>query len=213
MRNHMTHLLERGAEFLKNEEIIKRMSPEMQAAVNNNDKEVVFKEYFIRKKISVETGIFDILKDTDDLQAAINNMDKGLIQKGTAFALLAVAIGYGFKDTSTDNKPGEVRYSSAEYIDTIPTPLVNSMFTVKFGKKELMPSMRTQNIFANAYAEYRSNSNEENMVVLPSPKLLTDNKKIGLEVEYPETTGTFSSGDAHYVEVRLIGVSLEDRAA
>lgn len=213
MRNYLNEIFERGSKFILSPEIVARMDEGTRKAIDANQKEVVLGEYYVRKKITATAGgIFNVLKEVDDKAPGINNMDKGYIKNGTYFALLAIGVAYGREaGGSTNNKPAFVRYSNSEYIDTLPTPLINSEFTISKGKKELMPTMRTANFFANAYAEYGVNSNEENMLVLTSPKLIEPKKKMGFAFEFPEVAPAFVGTDGHYVEIRMVGVSLEDR--
>jgi len=212
MRTYSKDIFERGALFLNDPKIIERLDKGTQDALAAGQKEVVFMEYFIRKKISATSGIFDMMKDIDDKAPGVNNLDKGYIKKNTYFALLGVGIAYGtIAGGAATNLPASLRYSNAEYINTFPTALVNSEFTLMMGKKELMPAARTNNFLANAYAEYGTNGNEENFLVLPSPKLVEHSKKLGMQFEHPDTTIAYAAADGHYVEVRLIGVSLEDR--
>lgn len=203
-------ILERGARFLQTPEILARMDSQTQSDIREGKKEFFLADFFIRKKISGFAGTIDILREQDDRKVGVNSLDKAALPSGVYMALLNVGISYALDTVApTTDIPAGVRYSSAEYLNTIPTKLINSEFNVLNGDKPVL-KVRTKKFFANAYAEFGGEANDENGVSLPQPKLIDYRKKVKLQFEFAEDATAIPSG-AHYVEIRLVGVYVGDR--
>lgn len=203
-------ILERGARFLQTPEILARMDEQTQADIRNGRKEFFLADFFIRKRIPGFAGTIDLIKEVDNRQVGINNLDKALLPTGTYMALCIAGLSYGLDPASTNpDIPAGIRYSSSEYLNTIPTKIINSEFNLLNGDKPVL-KVRTKKFFANAYAEFAGEANEENGVVLPQPKLLDYRKKVKAQLEFAEDNTAVPAG-AHYLEVRLVGVFVGDR--
>jgi hypothetical protein len=203
-------IYERGARFLQTPEILARMDDQTRSDMNAGKKEFFLADFYIRKKLSGFAGTIDLIKEIDNKQVGVNNMDKGVLPTGTYMALCVVGASYALDSAAvTPDIPAGLRYSSAEYLNTIPTKIINSEFTLLNGDKPVM-KVRTKKFFANAYAEFGGEANEENGVVLPQPKLLDYRKKIKLQLEFAEDATAIPSGN-HYLEIRLAGVYVGDR--
>ena len=216
MQNITEHILERGAKFLASEAAKKRMDAETVSAINDGTKEFFMADFYIRKKLAGFSGIVDLIKSTDQKDVAVTNLDKGFIPKGVYMALCAVGLAYAY-DAQTGNgainTPGAFRYSSSEYLATIPTKLINSEFHLLNGNKVLAKGIRAKKFFANAYAEYGVEANDENVVILPQPKFVSHDKPLVAQFEFSATDNIAAPSNSHYVEIRLIGVYVADRAA
>lgn len=203
-------ILERGARFLQTPEILSRMDEQTQSDIRTGKKEFFLADFFIRKRISGFAGTIDLIKEIDNKQTGINNIDKALLPNGTYMALCVVGLAYGLDPAATTpDIPAGVRYSSSEYLNTFPTKIINSEFNLLNGDKPVLKA-RTKKFFANAYAEYGGEANDENGVILPQPKLIDYRKKVKAQLEFAEDN-TVVPGGAHYLEVRLIGVYVGDR--
>lgn len=203
-------ILERGARFLQTPEILARMDAQTQADIRDGKKEFFLADFYIRKKIPGFAGTIDILREQDDRKVGMNNLDKGVLPSGTYMALCCAGISYALDAANTVPEiPAGVRYSSSEYLNTIPTKLVNSEFNILNGDKPVLKS-RTKRFFANAYAEFGGEANDENGVMLPQPKLMDYRKKVKLQFEFADDATAVPAG-SHYVEIRLIGVYVGDR--
>lgn len=209
MQNLSKTILERGAVFLQSPEILARIDDQTKADIQAGKKEFFIGDFYIRKKLNGFAGTIDVIKPTDDKKVGINNLDKGLLPQGTYMALLSIGVSYGFDAVPGNDIPAGVRYSSAEYLNTVPTKIINSEFNLLNGDKPLA-KLRTKKFFANAYAELASEANEENGVNLPQPKLVDYRKAIKAQFEFADDVTAVPSG-AHYVEIRLSGVYVGDR--
>lgn len=203
-------ILERGARFLQTPEITARMDDQTQADIKAGKKEFFLADFYIRKKIQGFAGTIDLIKEIDNRLVGVNNLDKGVLPTGTYMALCAVGISYALDPANTVPEiPSGVRYSSAEYLNTLPTKIVNSEFNLLNGDKPVL-KVRTKKFFSNGYAEFGGEANEENGVILPQPKLLDYRKKVKAQLEFAEDTTVVPAG-THYLEVRLMGVYVGDR--
>ena len=212
MEKGQHEILERGSKFLKEPEIVAQYDNETKAGMAAGSKEFALADFYIRKKLTAFGGIQDLIKDIDTKAPGINNIDKGNLPQGTFMALLSVGLGYALDVATgyaTNNVAAGIRYASSEYLNTLPTGLVNSEFTLLSGNKPVL-KCRTKKFFANAYADYAAEANHENAVHLPTPKLMDYRKKIKMQLEFPDGAAAISGG-AGYVEVRLQGVMLIDR--
>lgn len=208
MQTHNPHILERGAAFLQSPEILARMDAQTQADIKAGKKEFYLADFYARKKLPGFAGIIDIIKETDNLKCGVTSLDKGKLPDNAIMALCSVGISYGYEAAITD-KPSEQRYASSEYLNTIPTKVLNSEFKLLNGDKKLLAA-RTKKFFANAYADFGSEANDENAVILPQPKLILSDKRIKAQFEFAED-GLAAPANAHYIELRLTGVVVADR--
>ena len=215
-QNLTDKIVERGAAFLSSEKIKARMNSETRTAIDEGTKEFYIADFYIRKKLPGFSGIVDVIKSVDQKDVGVTNLDKGFIPKGVYLALCAVGIAYAYDGQSGNagiNTPGAFRYSSSEYLSTIPTKLINSEFHLLNGNKVLMKSVRTKKFFANAYAEYGVEANDENVVLLTQPKFVDHEKQLYAQFEFSSTDNLSAPANSHYVEIRLLGVYVADRAS
>lgn len=208
MQNLNTNILERGAAFLQSPEIMARFDAQTQSDIKAGKKEFYLADFYVRKKLPGFAGIIDIIKPTDTLLCGVTSLDKGKLPDGAIMALCAVGLSYGYEAAATD-KPSEQRFASSEYLNTIPTKILNSEFKLLNGDKKLL-SVRTKKFFANAYADFGSEANDENSIVLPQPKLIAGDKMIKAQFEFATDT-LVAPINAHYIELRLTGVVVSDR--
>lgn len=216
MQTLSEHITERGAKFLTSEAILKKLPQDVQTAMTEGTKEIVMADFYIRKKIAGFSGIVDLIKMTDQKDVGVTNLDKAYIPKGTFFALCAVGMAYAYDAQSGNaaiNTPGAFRYSNSEYFTTIPTKLINSEFHLLNGNKVLFRGVRTKKFFANAYAEYGIEANDENIVILPQPKLIDHEKQVVAQLEFASSDTLTAPSNSHYIEIRLVGVYIIDRAS
>ena len=202
-------ILEAGAKFFDLEKVLERLPEQVRKDIKDGKKEFALAEYYFRKKFDNLAGIQSPIKATDAKAAGVTNLDKGKLPDGTFLAIMGVSFGYGYHAISVE--PTAARYSNSEYLNTIPTRLQNSEFRLKNGDATIL-ECRTRKFFSNAYAEYGSGANEENMVMLPAPKLAMDNKAFDLQIEFPVDAVAIPANN-HFFELCVIGVKVQDRPA
>ncbi len=210
MQTLSKNILERGAEFLKQPEVLARMDSETQNAIREGRKEFITADFYIRKKVAGFAGIIDLIQPTDDKKVGVTNLDKGKLPlQGSYMAVVCIGLSYGFSNAQIAPIASELRYASSEYLNNLPVKLVNSEFKLLVQDKPLL-NARTKKFFANAYADYGVEANDENAVLLSTPKLIDSNKAIKAQLEFAEDTLGAPAGQ-HFIEVRIIGVMIADR--
>jgi hypothetical protein len=207
MQQSKTSILEAGAKFLASEKVISLFPSDIQAAIKNGEKEYIVAEYYIRKKFASLGGVQKMIKETDDRVAGVTNLDKGKFPTDTYMAIVAVGLGYGYHASSVEVTAP--RYSNSEYLNTIPTKIVNSEFTLKNGDRTII-SARAKKFFANAYSEFGVEANEENYVLLPQPKLADPKKMNTADFEFA-ADAVATPANNHFIEIVMYGVQIVDR--
>jgi hypothetical protein len=209
MQDLKQNILERGAKLFSEPAILAMLDEQTRKDIAEGKKEFALADYYIRKKIAGFGGVVDLMKDKEVTAVGVTNFNLGKLPVGTYIAVCAVGLGYGYEGAAT-NKPSEQRYSSAEYLNTIPTKILNSEFALKNGDRTLLRA-RTKKFFANAYAEFGGEANDENAVLLPTPKLMQHDKLVAANFEFAND-GLAAPINAHYIEMRISGVMIVDRA-
>jgi len=200
-------MLEAGAKFLSSKEILEKLPAQIQADIAAGKKEFALAEYYIRKKFSSLGGIQQMIKETDDKVAGVNNLDKGKLPEDTYLAIVGIGLAYGYHASSTEVTAP--RYSNSEYLNVIPTKIVNSEFRLRSGDRTIV-DVRAKKFFANAYSEYGTEANEENAVILPQPKLADPKKKLQAEFEFA-ADAVATPANNHFIEIVVFGVKIVDR--
>lgn len=209
MQNTKREILEAGAKYFGLAEVKSRLPQQVQDDIASGKKEFALAEYYFRKKLDSLGGIQSVIKSTDVKVAGVTNLDKGFMPEGVFMAVLGVSVAYGYHASSVEATAP--RYSNSEYLNTIPTRLHNSEARISIGEQSLL-AVRTRRFFANAYAEYATATNEENMVMLPQPKLASHKKAFNVEFEFPNDA-VATPANNHFVEITFIGVEIKDRPA
>lgn len=207
MQQSKTSILEAGAKFLSSDKVMSLFPTDIQTAIRSGDKEFAVAEYYIRKKFAALNGIQKMIKETDDRVAGVTNLDKGKLPTDTYVAAVAVGLAYGYHASSSEVTAP--RYSNSEYLNTIPTKIVNSEFTLKNGDRTII-SARTKKFLSNAYSEFGVEANEENYVLLPQPKLLDPKKMNAADFEFANDA-VATPANNHFIEVVIYGVQIIDR--
>lgn len=207
MQTVSKQILDRGSEFLKSPDVLSRLDSQIQADIQAGKKEFFLAEYYMRKKLPGAAGNVPVIRPEDVRAQNITNLDGGKLPLGRVFALVAVGIAYGY--SATDVTAEKVRYSNSEYLNTIPTCVVNSDVEFTQDGKTLI-ECRTKKMVTNAFAEYGSEANEENGLVLPQPKLVKGGALLGTELKFGANAAALPA-NYHYVEVRFVGVEIRDR--
>lgn len=203
-------LLDRGSKFLQTPEVMAKLPAQMQADIQSGKKEFYLADVRFRRSITgAGGGILDLVKPGDKRQIGISSVDGGVLEKDTVMAVVALGISYGHTATVGVVDASLVRYSSSEYLATLPTGLVNSEVKFYAGDKKVL-ECATKKFFANALAEIGSEANQENELILPQPKLITDGKVLKTSIHYPDAIAAFAAG-SHFLEVRWTGVFIGER--
>ena len=201
-------IFERCSDFLKEKNTLDKMDAQVVADIQNDKKEFYQADFFIRKKVSGFAGTVDLIESTDVKATGVTNMDKGELPSKSYLAIGAVGLSYGYS-TSGSAAPSEIRYCNSEYLNTIPTKIINSEFELKSDDKVIL-RCRTKKFFSNSYADYGVEANDENAVILPSPKLASSDKKILPQLKFASDSLAAPS-NYHFIEVRILGVYVGDR--
>jgi len=207
MQQSKNAILEAGAKFLSSDDVLARLPKQIQEDIRSGKKEFAYAEFYMRKLLSGQSGIVQVIKETDDKTAGVTNMDKGKLPEDVYMAVVGVGIAYAYSATLTNVRA--VRYSNSEYLNTITTQFINSDFRLKNGDRTIIEA-RTKKFLANAYSEYGGEANEENAVILPQPKLIDPKKIVNAEFEFPDT-GLTAPTNNHFVEIVMYGVKVVDR--
>lgn len=203
------NILERGAAFLQQEAIIARMDAQTQSDMQAGKKEFYLADFYMRKKLPASSGIIELTLPEDLLKVGVTNLNNAKLPHGTYMALTAVGMGYGF-NSNGNTEVSLIRYASSEYLSTIPVKIMNSEFSLQNGDKGIL-RCRTKKFFANAYADFSSEANDENAVLLPTPKLIAFDKTMKAQLNFAADAGNLPAG-GHYIELRLQGVYVGDRS-
>lgn len=186
------------------------------AAYAAGDKEVVIADYYSRKKVTVGPGILDFVLPSDQLLVGVTNIDKGKIPVGEFVVVLGISVKYAFNSTSggVGIEPASQNYANSNFVQAIPQDFRNSEFTFKNGNRKIVECL-TENFIANdgSASSNQIGAAEENMLMLPQPKLVTPDKQLSVQFNVPANS-LATVNDAthnHFVEFRMFGIRLIDR--
>lgn len=193
---------------------ITKLPEDIYNALKEGKKEFAYAEFYFRKRLSaISAGIIDIIKSTDVLTAGERNFDKGILPIDVYMSLVSVQVNYAFDSNSTTGpQPSAQNYSNSEYFNTIHKQFRNSDFRLKAGNRPILECL-TKTFLADSLGGYAANANEENGLMLPTPKLLGPKAKLEAQIEFPSNsvTATSDSTNNHSVEIIMRGVKLVDR--
>lgn len=183
-------------------------------------KEVIVGDFYSRKRLSSLTGgINDFILPADQLLVGTTNIDKGKIPVGEFMIATGVSVKYAFNSTNggVGLEPGSQEYANSGFIQAVPVPILTSEFTFKNGNRKILECL-TDNFFkkqsvSSVGSANSLNCSEDNMLMLPQPKLITPDKLFSVQFNIP-TNGLAVALDAthnHFIEFRTFGIRLIDR--
>ncbi len=193
---------------------------EIAAAYLAGEKEVLVADYYSRKRITqLSGGIIDFILPADQLLVGTTNIDKGKIPVGEFVVATGVSVKYAFHTTSggIGLEPQSQKYAPSGFIQDIPVPIMTSEFSFKNGNRKILECL-TDNFFKRQSVKSVGsadslNCSEDNMLMLPQPKLITPDKLFSVQFNIP-TNGLAVTVDAtnnHFIEFRVFGIRLVDR--
>jgi len=208
MQSQNEKLLERGAAFLQDPKIMNRLSEQTRKDIQEGKKEFFLSDFYVRKKLDGFAGEIELIRVVDSAAIGITRFDKGVPIPHADIAVVAIGLAYAY-DATDLLVADQVRYASSEYLNTFPTKLVNADLVVKNGQHLIIES-RVKQFLANAYADFGVGANDENNVLLPTPKLLQARKTTTANLKFPVNGA--APAHSHFVEVTFKGVYIADRA-
>lgn len=184
------------------------LSGETLDAIKNNEKRIFTADEYHRAKFSGTQGIIKMMLPTTDREDGFTTFDKAKLEAGKVLCITGIGFRYGYSATSV--AADTVRYSSSEYLATFHTGIVNSELKIEAGQQEII-RCRTSKFLANAFAEYGSSNNIENIVELEQPKIIDSKQLVNIQHQFGSGSAAPSGTQSHYGEYVFFGAVLVDK--
>lgn len=214
MQNSRKSIVEIGTAYFDLLAKNSKLPAGIQEAYSAGKKEVVYAEFYSRKKLAPGlSGIVDFILPADQLLVGVTNLDKGKIPVGVFMACVAIQTNYAFcGNVAWKDQPSAQNYSNNEYFNTIHGKVRNSEFSFRNGNRVIVECL-TKSLLSNSAGGYATEANEENAFMLPQPKLIAPDKdiKVQFNIAADSLTVSQTAADNHFIEFLIKGVKLIDR--
>lgn len=211
-----------------------KLPDQLVTEINQGTKVLEPYAYYVRAKIGVAGRVKVIDTASTIKKVGTTNLDRGVIESGTYHIVTDLSVKYGTSDTSNTD-PSMVIYNNFVYDNTttyavgtsdvdagatgaqaaavavqrIPTKLYNGEFKLLAGSTLLQEGSMSDMFIQNLNG---TGVNGEYAFALRAPKLIEQNQPVSFDIEFPENSANLASDKNHFVELKLIGMRIRNRA-
>lgn len=176
-------------------------------------------DLYFRKLISSggsNSTIIDFIQAQDDMSVGTRNMQGNVIPQGHIFTIGAVKLAYAYNNTPNDN-PAQQLYTNAMDAETggstpiaIPAGLLNGEVTFRVNGAVLF-SLPIKRFFRESLSVGVGVEGVNDALKLETPIILKKGDTISLSVNYAAAVTPSGANDRHFLEFRLMGLSIAPR--
>jgi len=191
-------------------------------------KQLQTEEIFIRKQLAGTAGVIEVITENDVTKNCVTNLSKGAIPADKNIIVDKIGLRFGWNVAAVD--PAAVDYSNAVfnindlaadagvvatgdsvYNRRIPIQIQNSEYEL-IVDGVVMDKGRTSELLTQNVATDATNGSSKNFRELEWPKLFLADKRVQLNLKFPENGAAVPAG-YYYVELVVKGLGLAKRAA
>jgi len=188
----VNNIVTKGQQYLQLK--AKDLSPQSQALLKEGKMKYGLGIFFIRRDISAQASIFDMLDATIDKASGVTNIDKQKLGSGVNLAVNRIELNY-------DNKAAGATVKTAD-LAPIAVGVDNALFN---GEIEIKLNNRVKLRFpVNSALEPKAADCPKNGINLPTPILIKETDEIQITVYFAGTMASAGS-TVDILEAKLIG--------
>lgn len=195
--------------------------------IRTGKKQFESEEVFLRKQLAGTSGVIEVINENDVQKNCITNLSKGSIPREKNIIVDKIGLRFGWSATNVD--AAAVAYSNAEfdlgdvsndagvddttdtvYARRIPVQVRNAEYVVSVDGI-IMDSGRVADLLTTNVSVDAVNGDAKNFKQLEYPKLFLADKRIKLDIKFPENGAAVPAG-YYYVEFIAKGLGLGKKA-
>lgn len=197
--------------------------------IKEGKKQLQTEELFIRKILTGTAGVVEVINENDVTKNCITNLSKGSVPADKNIIVTKIGLRFGWTAAAAD--AAAVNYTNAiydiadvqadaganvvagasVYARRIPVQIQNSEYELVVDGI-VMDKGRTSELLTQNVAVDATNGSSKNFRELEWPKLFRADKRVQLNLKFPENGAAVPAG-TYYVELVVKGLGLAKRAA
>ncbi|MBX3165584.1 MAG: hypothetical protein KF900_14000 [Bacteroidetes bacterium] len=194
---------------------IATLPPDIQAMLNSHTAEIQDKSYEFRRKIIIGAGgTLELLKPENVKEQGITSLDGCKLTKGTLLLVTAVSLAYGYENADQP-APDKVRYASSDFAAAstgVPATISNADIELRAAGK-LIVEKSVRQMIAGSIADVGVAANDDNMIVLSQPKVVTDAQQLQAILRASKNAVALAANPSHFLEVGFHGLLIAPKTA